>query len=149
MMKHLHLACWFLLFGALAGCGLKKYPNTLEKNLLVRTTVSGSLFNSVEAYLHVYDPKDDCKKDYLGAIKLKNGDTHVGIPVGRPVHVDFVFYANAQVHNPSIVTLLPGERYIALVRYVDRIYSLSIREIGSHGVPGREIPYQKSHCPPP
>src|SRR5574337_1278185 len=153
-MKKLYIVWLFLLLGALAGCsGLKTYPNDLEKNLTVRTTLSGSLLTSIEAYLHVYDPKDDRKMKYLGSIKLKNGATEVGIAAAGPVCLDFVFHVTdlfspeAHLHNREIVTLQPGVRYIALVRYVDRIHSVSIRELGSSGLPGREVPYQTGKCP--
>ncbi len=152
MANRLPLACCLLLILAVAGCGFKKYPNTLEKNLTVRTTTSGSLFSSVDAFLHVYEPpQPDCKKKYLGGMKLKNGETEVGLPSGQPVYVDFVFHAdslttNAFLHNGGIITLRPGMRYVALVRYVDRVYGVSIREVGSTGLPGREVPYRKPEC---
>lgn len=154
-MKLLYPVWWFLLLAVLAGCsGLKTYPNDLEKNLTVRTTLSGSLFTDLKAYLHVYDPKDDCKIKYVGSVKLNNGEAAVGIAVGRPVCLDFVFHSTelfspeAHLHNRAIVILQPGVRYVAVVRYVDRIHSVSIRELGSTGQPGREIPHQEIKCSP-
>lgn len=154
-MKRLHPVWWFLLLAALAGCsGLKTYPNDLEKNLTVQTTLSGSLFGSIKAYLHVYDPKDECKIKYVGSLKLKNGEAEVGVAVNRPVCLDFVFHAGdlfnpeTHLHNRAIVTLRPGVRYVAIVRYVDRIYSVSIRELGSSSLPGREVPSQEINCAP-
>ena len=147
------LACWLLLIIAVAGCGFKKYQSTPEKNLLVRTTASGSLFTSVEAFLHVYDPPGaDCKKKYLGGMNLKNGDMEVGLPTDRPVYLDVVLHVegftdNRFIHNSSIVTLHPAMRYVALVRYVDRIYSVSIRELASTGLPGRDIRSKPADCP--
>ncbi len=146
MMKHLQLACVFLLLVALTGCGLKTYRSDLEKNLMVRTTTSGSFFNSVEAFLHVYDPKDNCRKGYLGGVKLRNGETQLGIPVGRPMHVDIVLIADAQLHHSAVITFQPGVRYIAMARYVDRVYSVSIHEADKRGQPGREIQYQTRNC---
>jgi hypothetical protein len=153
-MKRLHSLWWLVLLVALAGCsGLKTYPNDSEKNLTVRTTLSGSLFTGVKAYLHVYDPKDDCTIKYVGSVTLHNGASEVGIPVNRPVCLDFVFHVTqifspeAHLHNRAIVTLRPGVRYVALLRYVDHVYSVSIRELGSPGKPGREVPLRQNKCP--
>lgn len=146
MIKHLHFAFVLLLVAALPGCGMKTYRSDLEKNLMVRTTLSGSFLNSVSAFLRVYDPKDDCRKGYLGGVKLRNGETQLGIPVGRPMHVDIVFIAEAQLHQNAVFTFRPGVRYIAMVSYVDRVYSVSIHEADKRGQPGREIQYQTRNC---
>jgi hypothetical protein len=147
-MNRIHLVCLLLLMAAVTGCsGLKTYPDTAEKNLLVRTKTSGSLFMSVEVFLHIYDLKDDCKSDYLGSIKLKNGETQIGIPTGRPAYLGFVFHTDGIVPDTTILTPRPGARYIADVRYADRIYSVTMHEAGPQGKLGREIERQARNCP--
>lgn len=146
MTKPLYLVCWILVVGAVAGCGIKKYPNTSEKNLTVRTEVQGVPFNSIDPYLHIYESTGDCKKDHLGAMKLRNGETRIGIAVGRPMCLVFVFYAKVRVHNGWLVTLRPGVQYLALVRYADRIYDISLYEAGPDGKPGRGIRREVCSC---
>ncbi len=147
-MNRIHLACWLLLIAAVTGCSsLKTYPNTAEKNLLVKTKTSGSLFMSVEVFLHIYDLKDDCKSDYLGSIKLKNGETQIGIPAGRPAYLAFVFHTDGIVPDTTILTPQPGVRYIANINYADRIYNMTIHEAGPRGKEGREIERQARNCP--
>lgn len=147
-MNRVHLACWLFLIAAITGCsGLKTYPDTLEKNLLVRTKTSGSLFMSVQVFLHIYDLKDDCKNEYLGTIKLKNGETQIGLPMGRPAYLAFVFHTDGIVPDTTILTPQPGVRYNADVNYADRIYNVSIHEAGPHGKQGREIQRQTRNCP--
>ncbi len=147
-MSRFHLAFWLVVIFAVTACsGLKTYPNTAEKNLLVKTKASGSLFMSVEVVLHIYDLKDDCKSDYLGSIKLKNGETQIGIPTGRPTYLAFVFHSDGFVPSTTILTPRPGDRYIANVNYADRIYNLSIHEAGPRGKQGREIERHSRNCP--
>jgi len=147
-MNRFHLAFWLVVIFSVTACsGLKTYPDTAEKNLLVKTTTSGSLFMSVAVFLHIYDLKDDCKSDYLGSIKLKNGETQIGIPTGRPTYLAFVFHSDGIVPSATILTPRPGDRYIANVNYADRIYNLSIHEAGPRGKQGSEIERQTRNCP--
>ncbi len=147
-MKHLSIVCLILIMGIGSGCGVKKYPNDLEKNMLVRTKTSGSLFTSVEAFMKIYDPKDDCKDVFLGQIDLKNGETSVGIAAGRPVYIEVIFRAgNGFTHMGGVYKFRPGARYVAEVSYVDRIYNYEIREVGTSGHPGSEIRGWPRNCP--
>lgn len=98
--------------------------------------------------MKIYDPRDDCKKEFLGRIDLKNGETPVGIAAGRPVYIDLVFRAgNGYTHNGGIFTFRPGVRYVADVSYVDRIYNYEMHEAGANGKPGREVKGQPRNCP--
>jgi hypothetical protein len=147
-MNRIHLACWLLLLSVITGCsGLKIYPNTAEKNLLIRTKATGSFFMKVEVFLHVYHLKDDCKNDYLGSIKLKNGETQIGLPTGQPTYLAFVFRTDGITPSTTILTPRPGNSYIADVTYADRIYNFSLREAGPRGSPGRELERQTRNCP--
>ncbi len=145
----LHLLVYILLLtGLVAGCGVKKYPNDLDKNLLVRTKTSGSLFTSVDVYMNIYDPKADCQNEFLGEVELENGETPVGIASGRPVYIDLVFQAgNGYTHKRGVFVFRPGVRYIADVSYVDRIYNYEMHEAGPNGKPGRKVQGQQMNCP--
>ncbi len=147
-MKHLLIVILLLTIGLTSGCGVKKYPNDLEKNLLVRTKTEGSLFTSVEAFMKIYDPGDDCKNEFLGQIDLKNGETPVGIAAGRPTYIDLVFRAgNGYNHLSGIFMFRPGVHYVADVSYVDRIYNYEMHVAGANGKLGREIKGQPRNCP--
>jgi hypothetical protein len=149
------LVCSLSLVVAVAGCsGLKAYPNTADKNLGVRTKLSGSFFTSVEAFLHIHRLKDSCATDYLGTVELKNGLTQVGIAPGQPTYLKFVFQTSARLGGSSatipytaILTPRAGGQYTADVSYADRIYNVSIREVGPRGTPGREIERRTRDCP--
>lgn len=147
-MNRMSWAVFVLLIISLSGCsGLKTYPNTGEKNLVIRTNTSGSLFMSVNVFLHLYHLKDECKSDYLGTVKLKNGNTDIAIPTGSLTYLAFVFHTDGITPHTSIVTPKPGMRYIADVRYADRIYGVSLHESGAGGRLGREIERQSRNCP--
>jgi hypothetical protein len=146
-MKLRHLACFLLLISVVAGCsGLKTYPNTADKNLMVRTKTSRSLFRSVEVSLQIYNLDDDCNADYLGSIKLKNGDTQIGIATDQFTCLAFVFVTPGIIRHTTILTPRPGVRYIADISYADSIYNVSIHEAGPSGTQGREIDRQVSKC---
>ena len=144
-----------LFLGAIAGCSnLKTYPNTADKNLLIRTKMqSGSILADVEAVLHIYRLRDGCTTDYLGTVELDKDSTQVGITTGQPTYLKFIFktsgmFASSTTTVPytTILTLRPGVQYSADVSYVDSIYNVVIREIGSRGTPGREIDRNMGKC---
>ena len=151
----LRLVCSLSLVVAVAGCsGLKAYPNTADKNLQVRTKLSGSFFTGVEAFLHIHRLKDGCATDYLGAVELKNELTQLGIAPGQPAYLIFVFQTSARLGGSSatipyttILTPRSGGQYTADVSYADRIYNVSIRELGPRGTPGRELERRTRDCP--
>ena len=139
----LMLAC-----GLLAGCsGIKTYPNTLDKNLRVRTEAdSGSFFSKVRAAVDIYRVDADCNTEYEGTVQLDARPVAVGIPSGRVSYLVFVF-ARSGFFSPSSSTISydtllrprAGQTYDVSVRYRDDIYNVVIREAGSRQGKGREI----------
>jgi hypothetical protein len=122
--------------------------------LQVRTKLSGSFFTGVEAFLHIHRLKDGCATDYLGAVELKNDLTQLGIAPGQPAYLVFVFQTSSRLRGSftqtsytTILTPRPGGQYTADVSYADRMYNVSIRELGPRGTPGREIERRTRNCP--
>jgi hypothetical protein len=128
----LMLAC-----GLLAGCsGIKTYPNTLDKNLRVRTEAdSGSFFSKVRAAVDIYRVDADCKTEYEGTVRLDEQSVAVGIPSGRVSYLVFVFArsgffsrSSSSITYDTLLRPRAGQTYDVGVRYRDDIYNVVIRE---------------------
>lgn len=126
-----------LAVSVLAGCsGIRSYPNTLDKNLHIRTeTKSGSLFSTVRAAVNIYRVDASCKAEYLGTLELDRPSVVVGIPPGRSSYLVFTFASFSFLANSSSTirydTLLKpgaGYHYDIQVSYIDDIYNVVIRE---------------------
>lgn len=142
-------ACLLGLFLLTAGCSnIKTYPSTADKNFLVRTKVSGAV-----ATLQVHSMKGGCVVDYLGTVDLMNGISQVGIAPGQPVYLAFLFNTHrfggggGMVPYTTIFTPRAGSQYVADVSYADKIYYVSIHEVGARGVLGREMARRSVDCP--
>jgi hypothetical protein len=153
MIFDMHLsfraACLLGLFLLIAGCSnIKTFPSTADKNLQVRTKVSGAVTT-----LQVHSMKGGCVVDYLGTVDLKNGETLVGVTPDQPVDLIFLFTTyrfgggGGMLPYTTVFTPRLGVHYVADVSYADRIYNVSIHEIGSRGVLGREIERRAVDCP--
>lgn len=147
-------ACLLALFLIVAGCSnIKPFPSTADKNLQIRTKVSGTIFTEVEAVLQIHSMKGGCVVDYLGTVDLKNGLTQVGVAPGQSVNLLFLFNVSsfagggAMMPYTTVFTPRSGTRYIADVSYADSIYYVSIHEAGSRGVLGRELERKVVDCP--
>jgi hypothetical protein len=127
------------LFAALlaAGCsGVRTYPNELAPNFRVHTQVeSVSALKSTVAEFDIHTVDARCETDYLGRVYLDKPRVDVGVPVGKPVYLDFIFASKAflstQVQATRYTTVLtprPGHEYDVQVRYLKGIYSVAIRE---------------------
>lgn len=126
-----------LAVGLLAGCSsMKPYPNTLEKNLQIRTaTTSGSFFSSVRAQALIYRVDAQCQTHFEGTVDLDAPTVAVGIPIDRLSYLEFTFKSSAFLSNSSSSisqgTLLrprPGYRYDLDVSYENNIYNVVVRE---------------------
>ena len=134
--------CWrasgvMLLVCPLAACsGVKTYPNSLEKNLQVRTsTDSGSIFSRVHASLSISRVDAQCQTQYEGTVDLGKGAVQVGVPVERWSYLVFDFSSSGLLSSTSSTmgqaTLLKphaGYGYDIEVTYRDDIYNVVIRE---------------------
>lgn len=153
MIFDMHLsfraACLSGLFLLIAGCSnIKTFPSTADKNLQIRTRVSGAV-----ATLQVHSMKGGCVIDYLGTVDLKNGETQVGVTPDQPVNLVFLFTTyrfgggGGMVPYTTVFSPRAGTQYVADVSYANRIYYVSMHEVGARGVLGREIERRVVDCP--
>jgi hypothetical protein len=136
-----------LLVALLAtGCsGVRTYPNELAPNFRVHTQVeSMSAMKSTVAEFDIHRVDARCETEYLGRVYLDRPRIDVGIPVGGPVYLDFIFASKAflstQVQATRYTTVLtprPGHEYDVQVRYLKGLYSVAIRESARGGGAGR------------
>lgn len=140
-----------LAVSLLAGCsGIRPYPDTADKNMLIRTeTKSGSIFSKVRAAVHIYRVDANCQIEYEGTVKLDQPSVPVGIPANRPSYLVFDFSSSSFLANSrstiSYETLFKpraGHSYDAKVSYKDDIYNVEIRETNSRKSSGRVIDRQ-------
>jgi hypothetical protein len=130
-----------------AGCSLKPYPNTLEKNLDIRTeTKSGSILSTVRTDLDVYRMDAGCKAEYEGTVELNSPSVLVGIPPERPSYLVFNFASSSFLANgrstisyDTLLTPRAGYSYDVKVNYIDNIYGVTIRESHAQRASSREI----------
>jgi hypothetical protein len=140
-----------LLFGC---SGIKTYPNTLEKNLLIRTSAESKAFlEKVRVAIDIYEVDEECRTEYKGTVKLGKA-TEVGIPPGRTSYLAFKFKrSNFLARSKSSITeetmLKPraGHKYDVEVSYKDYIYNVVIKESVQSGSGWREVEIRDfSHC---
>src|SRR5262245_6105748 len=97
-----HFTALILAASLLASCSLKPYPNTMEKNLSIRTeTKSGSLLSTVRAAVNVYRVDASCRAEFEGTVELNNPSMLVGIPLGRTRYLVFNFASYSFLANAS------------------------------------------------
>ena len=139
------------LIGAcvLAGCsGIKTYPDTSPKNLIVRTEASsGSVWGSTRVSVHIHEVDAGCRTQYLGTVELNEPKVEIGIPPGRPSYLVFNFHSSSflggtsgSINYETLFTPRAGATYEAGARYRDGIYEVVIRESRARGKFGRELP---------
>ncbi len=140
-----------LVVGLLVGCsGIKPYPNTLEKNLQIRTeTKSGSIFSKVRSAVGIYRVDEQCRIEYQGTVNLDEPLVPVGIPADRLSYLVFAFASSSLLANArstiSQETLLKpraGYSYLIAVSYQDDIYNVIVREDHPRKGISREIELQ-------
>lgn len=139
-----------LLLGAglMAGCsGLRPYPNTLAKNLHIRTeTDSVSLFSKVRAEVDIFSVDADCKTGYLGTVDLDGPLTEVGIPADGTSYLAFVFLSSSflggsrsSISHETLLEARAGYGYEIRVSYRDDMYDVAIIETHPRRSRGREV----------
>ena len=137
-----------LAVGVIAGCsGIKPYPDTLPKNLQIRTeTSSGSMFSKVRAAVHIHRVDAGCQTEYQGTVQLDKPSVEIGIPAGRPSLVAFTFSSSSflsgsssSVRYDTLLTPRAGYIYDVKVSYLDNIYNVTVREIDPRSSSSREI----------
>jgi hypothetical protein len=148
-----------LAMGLAAGCsGVKTYPNTLDKNLQIRSeTVAGPALFRVRTALSVYRVDERCELELEGVVKIDQPTVSVGIPAGRWSYLDFTFSdpslaggSSGSVSRETLFRPRAGYRYDIAVSYRKDVYHVAIREIPTRGGPGREIEFRDIRaCRPP
>jgi len=140
-MSRSHETVAWLLLAAATGCGsTKHYADLPEKNLQVRSTLSGA-----RAVLGVHSLNSNCATDYEGVVSLDRATVDVGLPVGRQSLLVFEFYSSSLLtgststkHEARIVPRR-GYRYVARVTYKDALYDVELREIDPRSGAAREL----------
>jgi hypothetical protein len=134
--------------GLMASCsGIRPYPNTLEKNLAIRTeTASGSIFSNTRAHVGIYRVDTECRVEYEGTIDLDKPLVLVGLPSDRLNYLVFgfsssSFLANARnsISQQTLLRTRPDHSYRIDVSYRDSIYNVVVREHQSRRGGGREL----------
>ena len=143
-----HLAALLVALFVLSGCsGVRPYPNTLEKNLVIRTeTDSGSIFSKVSAAVDIFGVTANCQTEYLGTVDLKGPSVEVGIPPDQLNYMVFVFSnasflggSQSTISHETLLEARRGHNYDISVNYIDDIYSVAINEKGPRNPDGRKI----------
>ena len=137
------LLCRFglvLLFGLLVtGCSsIKYYPNTLDKNVLVKVIKldSGSMFNEAQAHFHIYNIDKQCNQLHLGAVKLDQPEVEIGVVTGKPVVLEVAFgiggnyfsTTSSTIRVETMLTLRKNYFYDVTAMYDDGIYDVEVIE---------------------
>src|SRR6266480_2732334 len=107
----------------LTGCsGAKTYPDTLPKNMHVRTETS-----NMRAELHIHRVDANCLTEYQGTVQLDKPSVKIGIPAGRQSLVAITFSSSSfltassrSIRYDTLLTPRAGYTYDVTVRYVDR-----------------------------
>jgi hypothetical protein len=142
------IAAGFVGVGLLAGCsGIRTYPDTSPKNLIVRTQASpGSMLSRTRVSVHIHEVDANCRTEYQGTVQLSDPTVEIGIPAGRPSYLVFNFHNSSflgsttgSINYETLLQPRAGYTYDATARYADGIYLVSIRESGARGAGGREL----------
>jgi hypothetical protein len=138
-----------LLFisGLLVSCaGVKPYPNTLKKNVSIKTSSESGFLSKVRVELDIHSVDKQCQSAYLGTVNLTEPKAKVGLPSGKWSYMVFNFTSSSFLANSrssiNLGTILKprsGYRYELEVSYADNIYNVQIFEIAPRGKKRREI----------
>jgi hypothetical protein len=133
----------------IAGCSVKTYPNDLPKNFHVTTTIQKtSSFRNTSLAFDIHTINAKCETDFLGRVYVDDPKTEVGVPVDRPVFLDFIFVSKVVLSNSvssvryqTVMTPRSGYDYDAVVSYNKGIYNVVITEKNRGGSASRKIPH--------
>ncbi len=120
----------------LAGCSVKTYRSDLPKNFRINTVIhKSSTFRNTGLAVDVHLLNARCETDLLGRIYVDDPKTDVGVPVDRPVYLDFIFVSKyalsgdlSVVRWQTVMTPHSGSKYDADVSYNKGIYNVVIKE---------------------
>jgi len=133
------IRCRFIMLvvpALLAGCSVKTYPNDMPKNFLVNTVIhKSSSFRDTGLALDIHLLNAKCETDLLGRVYIDDPKTEVGVPIDRPVFLDFLFVSHVAISGTTsvvryqtVMTPRSGYLYDAAVSYNKGIYNVLITE---------------------
>lgn len=130
------------LAALVAACaGGSRYANLPEKNLVVRTEISGA-----RAVLGVHAVDAHCKLAYEGFVELDQPVVRVGVPEGRTSYLVFEFATasfwggrRGSITRETLLRPRPGASYDIRVTYKDELYDVVIRETSARGSRARVL----------
>ena len=130
------------LAALVAACaGGSRYADLPEKNLVVRTEVSGA-----RAVLGVHAVDAQCKPTYEGFVELDQPVMRVGIPERRTSYLVFEFATasfwggrRGSITRETLLRPRPGASYDIRVTYKDDLYDVVIRETSARGSGSRVL----------
>jgi hypothetical protein len=124
-----------------AGCGsTKHYADLPEKNLQVRSTLSGA-----KAVMGVHKLDARCATEYEGVVDLDRPLVDVGLPPGRPSLLVFEFYSSSflsgstSIKKDARIAPRAGYRYEVRATYKDSLYGVDLFEIDPRTGARREL----------
>jgi hypothetical protein len=130
----------------LASCsGITPYRSDLAKNLRIEPkTSSGSLFQTLNAGVNVYEVDAKCQLVYLGTVKLKDSALDVGLAANRQIYLEFYFIKSAVLYSSSssvdyglLLRPRPAHEYTAEVSYANDLYKVQLWEKARSSAPKR------------
>lgn len=147
------LAC-----ASLAACSsVQTYSTDGPFNLqILTTTESGSFLRDVTVAVDIHKVLPGCGLEHLGRRQLGDTVQELGLPVGVPLYLEFIFLKSGRwVNHASLVrhrTLLSaraGHRYIAKVRYVNGLYEVVMHDVTEGHTRARVVEQQQpDRCTP-
>ncbi len=131
----------------LAGCSVKTYRSDLPKNFRINTTIHAtSSFRNTSLAVDIHLLNARCETDFLGRVYVDDPKTEVGVPVDRPVYLDFIFVSKvvlssdtSVVRYQTVMTPRSGCLYDAAVSYNKGIYNVVITERQRGGSASRKL----------
>jgi len=133
-----------MAFVALAGCATgnndsKTYPNTLDKNLVIKLNLGNTANQSstLDVYAGVNNIAQDCTDTYEGEIILSPGLNKIGLVPGRRVYLvvaaidrgDFLGRNQGYtVKEGVLLTPEPDKRYEIDINYIDEMLECKLFE---------------------
>ena len=141
------LAGLLLFTGLLTSCaGIKPYPNTLSKNITIKTSSKGGFLTTVNIQVHIAKVSKNCQGLYIGTVKLRNPVEKVGLEADKWSYLTFNFAtstflggSSSSINLGTLIKPRKGHTYELDVTYFENIYNVEIFEKGPRGKKRREI----------
>jgi hypothetical protein len=136
---------------SLSACsGLKTYPNTQQKNALIRVrTDPGTLLSRIGVEVDLYSVDAGCGTTYLGSLVLRDATIDLGLPLDSKVLLAYVFSRSAVFGTSGtttiemMVTPRRGERYEFNVAYLKEGYTATGLQFAPGQAQGKDIEHAR------